>query len=193
MLLYVTMIFILGILIFPGFLLLLVKRYRRCPGNSILVISGKIPGDKPVKCIRGGAMFVVPLIQEYAYLSLEPVRIDVHLEDAPSRNDVPVKVDGEFTVAISTEPELMENAAIRLLGLDSERVAYQAKEIIVSQLRQEIASMNFEDMVRGSETLLHRAESSIDPVLRKIGMVVLHAAITGITGEIGSVQEPALG
>lgn len=193
MIIYAGIIFLSGIFIFVTFLLLLVTRYRRCPGNSILVISGRIPGDKPVKCIRGGAAFVVPLLQEYAYLSLEPIRISVHLEDAPSRDDSPVQVDGEFTVAIGTEPELMENAATRLLGLDAERVAYQAKEIIVSQLRQEIASTDFKDMVRGRETLLHHAESSIAPVLRKIGMVVLHAAITGITREAGSVQEPALG
>jgi flotillin len=41
-----------------------------------------------------------------------------------------VNVPAVFTVAIGTTPELMQNAAQRLLGSSSEEIEHQAQEII---------------------------------------------------------------
>src|SRR5262245_2469885 len=135
-------------LIVLSFFLLLVKRYKRCPSNRIMVIYGKVSGGQAAKCIQGGAAFVWPLIQDHAFLSLEPVQIAVPLKGALSAETIRVSVPSVFTVAIGADPETMQNAAIRLLGLDVEEIKQRAAEIIFGQLRQVIASMHIEEINR---------------------------------------------
>src|SRR5207244_2261555 len=122
-----------------SFLMLLVRRYKRCPSNRVLVIFGKVGGGNTARCIHGGAAFVWPLVQDHAFLSLEPIQIEVPLKGALSMENIRVNVPSIFTVAIGTDPEVMQNAAIRLLGLNTPQIKQQAGDIIFSQLRQVIA------------------------------------------------------
>ena len=175
-------------LIFFIFLMLLINRYRRCPSNRVLVIYGRGTGMNAAKCIHGGGRFVLPLIQDYAYLSLEPTQIQIPLKDALSMENIRVNVPSVFTVAIGTEPEVMQNAAIRLLGLNTQQVTHQAADIIFGQLRQVIASMRIEDINRDREKFLHSIQHSLEPELRKIGLVLINVNITDITDESGYIE-----
>src|SRR5262249_35070681 len=99
-----------------GMLLFVAKRYKRCPSNRVLVIYGKAARGNAARCVHGGAAFVIPLIQDFAYLNLEPIQIEVPLKGALSIENIRVNVPSVFTVAIGTDSETMQNAAIRLLG-----------------------------------------------------------------------------
>ena len=83
-----------------GFVMFVAQRYKRCPSNRVLVIYGKVSGGNTTRCVHGGAAFVVPLIQDYAYLSLEPIQIEVPLRGALSSENIRVNVPSVFTVAI---------------------------------------------------------------------------------------------
>src|SRR5438105_3931394 len=111
----VVAVVLLGVFI-VGTLTFVAQRYKRCPSNRVLVIYGKVAGGNTATCIHGGAAFVWPLIQDHAYLHLEPIQIEIPLKDALSMENIRVNVPSIFTVAIGTEPEIMQNAAIRLLG-----------------------------------------------------------------------------
>jgi len=176
-----------GIILF-SFILLLARRYKRCPSNRILVIYGKTSGGNAARCIHGGAAFVIPLIQEHAYLSLEPIKIDIPLKGALSIENIRVNVPSVFTVAIGTDTETMQNAAIRLLGLRTEDVSQQAGDIIFGQLRQVIASMRIEDINRDREKFLQSIQNSLEPELKKIGLVLINVNITDITDESGYIE-----
>src|ERR1043166_7482252 len=104
-------------------------RYKRCPSNRVLVIFGKTGGGNAAKCVHGGAAFVYPLIQDYAYLNLDPIQIEVPLKGALSIENIRVNVPSVFTVAIGTAPDIMQNAAISLLGLNSHEIKQQAGDI----------------------------------------------------------------
>src|SRR5271165_3231444 len=108
-----------------SFLMLLVRRYKRCPSNRVLVIFGKVGGGNTSKCIHGGAAFVMPLIQDHAFLNLEPIQIEIPLKGALSAENIRVSVPSVFTVAIGTDLEVMTNAAIRLLRLSVEEIKQQ--------------------------------------------------------------------
>src|SRR5437879_6931116 len=131
-------------LVFFSILLMLMKRYKRCRSDQVLVIFGKVGGGNTSRCIHGGAAFVWPLIQDHAYLSLEPIQIEIPLKGALSAENIRVNVPSVFTVAIGTDMETMTNAAIRLLRLRTEEIKQQAADIIFGQLRQVIASMHIE-------------------------------------------------
>jgi len=174
--------------VFFIFIITLTKYYRRCPSNRVLVIFGKSGTGNAAKCIHGGAAFVVPLIQDYSYLSLEPIQIEIPLRGALSMENIRVNVPSVFTVAVGTSPEVMQNAAIRLLGLNTQEVKHQAQDIIFGQLRQVIASMRIEDINRDREAFLHQILNSLEPELKKIGLVLINVNITDITDESGYIE-----
>jgi flotillin len=175
-------------ILFISFILLLVQRYKRCPSNRVLVIFGKVGGGTSARTIHGGAKFVWPLIQDYAYMSLEPIQIEIPLRDALSMENIRVNVPSVFTVAVGTQAEVMQNAAIRLLGLNQNQIKQQAQDIIFGQLRQVIASMQIEDINRDRDAFLHNIQQSLEPELRKIGLVLINVNITDITDESGYIQ-----
>ncbi len=169
-------------------LVFFVRCYRRCPSNRVLVIYGKNKGGGTSVCIHGGAKFVYPIFQDYAYLQLEPMQIEIPLRGALSIENIRVNVPSVFTVAIGTTNELMNNAAIRLLGLPRKDIAKQAEDIIFGQLRQVIASMQIEEINRDRESFLTNITTSLEPELRKIGLVLINVNITDITDESGYIE-----
>jgi flotillin len=171
-----------------GVVLLFVSRYRRCPANKVLVISGRVGGDGAARCISGGGAFVWPVIQEYAYLGLEPIQIDIPLKDALSLENIRVAVPSVFTVAIGTESEVRGNAAVRLLGLTHDQIKRQAQDIIFGQLRQVIASMRIDEINRDREGFLHRIQTSLEPELKKIGLVLINVNITDLKDDSGYIE-----
>src|SRR5438045_6311413 len=150
-------------LVIFGMLMFVAKRYKRCPSNRVLVIYGKTSSGNAAKCVHGGAAFVIPLIQDFAYLSLEPIQIEVPLKGALSIENIRVSVPSVFTVAIGTDAETMQNASIRLLGLDTNEGKQQAADIIFGQLRQVIAAMRIEDINRDRDKCLESIQRSCGP------------------------------
>src|SRR6476619_4564201 len=176
-------------IVFFGMLILVLKQYKRCPSNRVLVIyGGRLGKSGAAKTIHGGSAFVIPLIQDYAYLSLEPVQIEVPLRGAWSAENIRVNVPSVFTVAIDTKPEVMQNAAVRLLGLNIQQIRKQAEEIIFGQLRQVIASMGIEEMNRDRDKFLTHIQHSLEPELAKIGLQLINVNITDITDESGYID-----
>jgi len=175
-------------LIVVGVLRFLTTRYKRCPSNRVLVIYGRVGGGNTARCVHGGAKFVWPLFQDYSYLSLEPIQIEIPLRGALSIENIRVNVPSVFTVAIGTSPDVMQNAAIRLLGLNGQLIRKQAEEIIFGQLRQVIASMRIEDINRDRETFLDHIQRSLEPELKKVGLVLINVNITDITDESGYID-----
>lgn len=179
---------LVGFIILTSLFLFLAKRYRRCPSNAILVIYGSVGAGKSAKTVHGGGSFILPIIQDYDYLSLEPIQIEVPLKDALSHENIRVNVPSVFTVAIGTDPEVMQNAAVRLLGLKTIDIKKQAEDIIFGQLRQVIASMRIEDINRDRDAFLSNIHQNLEPELEKIGLVLINVNITDITDESGYIE-----
>lgn len=176
------------LVLFGGLFLLFVKRYKRCPSNRLLVISGRVSGGNTARCISGGGAFIWPVIQEWDYLTLEPIQIDIPLKDALSFENIRVSVPSVFTVAVGTDSMVRQNAAVRLLTLDQNQIKRQAQDIIFGQLRQVIASMRIEDINRDRDAFLQNIQKSLEPELEKIGLVLINVNITDITDESGYIE-----
>jgi len=185
---YAGMATVIAGLFIVSLAVMLTKRYKRCPSNRILVKYGKVGSGTSAMCIHGGATFVIPVIQDYAYLNLEPIQIGIPLKDALSAENIRVEVPSVFTVAIGTQPEIMQNAAIRILGLNTQQIKQQAEDIIFGQLRQVIASMKIEDINRDRESFLQNIQHSVEPELKKIGLVLINVNITDIRDESGYIK-----
>lgn len=174
---FLFLLFIFSIVIF------LAKLYRRCPSNKILVVYGRVGGSKTVQCYHGGGTFIWPLIQGYAFLDLTPRNIHIPLKGALSHQNIRVNVPSTFTVAVGITPDIMNNAAIRLLDLDHKGIESMATEIIVGQLRLTVASLRIEEINQDRERFLDSIKKNIEPELHKIGLTLLNVNITDITDE----------
>ncbi len=179
---------VFGVFIAFSFLLVIARRYKRCPSNRILVIYGKTSVGRSSKCLHGGGAFVWPLVQNYEYLSLDPIQIEIPLQGALSIENIRVSVPSVFTVAIGIDDETMNNAAIRLLGLKTPDVMKQAEDMIFGQLRQVIASMRIEEINKDRDIFLSKIQTSLEPELKKIGLVLINVNIKDISDESGYIE-----
>ncbi len=164
-----------------------VARYQRCPSNRILVIYGKT-GRGAAKCIHGGAAFIWPLLQDYAWLDLEPFVVPIDLNNALSRENIRVTVPTSVTVAISTEEGIMQNAAIRLLGQGVDEIRDQAQSVILGQMRQVMATMRIEEINRDRQAFMSKVNESLSVELEKIGLTVINVNIKDIEDDSGYIK-----
>lgn len=174
-------------------LLGLLSRYRKCPSDKVLVIYGKVGTDKggqsrSAKCIHGGAAFIVPVLQSYQYMDLTPISIIVDLKNALSKQNIRVDVPSRFTVGISTETGVMQNAAERLLGLKLPEIQELAKDIIFGQLRLIIATMDIEEINTDRDKFLLAVSNNVEIELKKIGLRLINVNVTDINDESGYIE-----
>lgn len=171
----------------------ILSRYRKCPSDKILVIYGKVGSDKngqarSEKCVHGGAAFIMPIIQSYQFMDLTPISINVDLKNALSKQNIRVDVPSRFTVGISTEPGIMQNAAERLLGLRMNEIQELAKDIIFGQLRLVVATMEIEEINNDRDKFLVAVSNNVEIELKKIGLRLINVNVTDINDESGYIE-----
>ena len=157
-----------------------------------MVIYGKVGqnkdgSSKSSRCIHGGAAFVWPIIQAHQYLDLTPISIQVDLTNALSRQNIRIDVPSRFTVGISTEQGVMQNAAERLLGLSLTAVQELSKDIIFGQLRLIIATMDIEEINTDRDKFLEAVSRNVETELKKIGLRLINVNVTDISDESGYI------
>jgi len=179
-----------GFFLFVAFLLLVffISRFKRCPSDKILVVYGRTGGEQSARCYAGGAAFVWPVIQDYRYLDLTPISIDVNLQDALSKQNIRVSVPAQFTVGVSNKPNLMIAAAERLLGLDRPNVRSLAHDIIMGQMRLVIANMDIEELNTDRDKFVDSVYRNVGNELHKIGLALINVNVTDIQDESGYIQ-----
>ena len=175
------------VIIVAVFIFSIVKRYKRCPSDRILVVYGKTGGGS-AKCIHGGGAFIWPIIQDYEYLDLTPISLEVNLTNALSKQNIRVNVPSRFTIGISTEPTVMQNAAERLLGLTGDATRDLAQEIIFGQLRMVVASMDIEEINSDRDKFLTHITHNVEVELQKVGLKLINVNITDIHDESGYIE-----
>lgn len=171
----------------------ILSRYRKCPSDKILVIYGKVGSDKngqarSAKCVHGGAAFIMPIIQSYQFMDLTPISINVDLKNALSKQNIRVDVPSRFTVGISTDPGIMQNAAERLLGLRMNEIQELAKDIIFGQLRLVVATMEIEEINNDRDKFLVAVSNNVEIELKKIGLRLINVNVTDINDESGYIE-----
>lgn len=174
-------------------LIAVLKRYKRCPSDKVMVVYGNVGSNKDgtnrsSKCIHGGAAFVWPIVQAADFLDLTPISISVDLQNALSRQNIRINVPSTFTVGISTENGVMQNAAERLLGLKLQQIQELAKDIIFGQLRLVIATMDIEEINADRDKFLDAVSRNVETELKKIGLRLINVNVTDISDESGYIE-----
>lgn len=189
---YVLILIAVAVLFFFILIFSMFRRYKRCPSDKILVVFGKVgsgkEGVRTAKCIHGGAAFIWPIIQDYSFIDLTPISLEVNLTSALSKQNIRVDVPSRFTVGISTEPAVMQNAAERLLGMQRQAIHDLAKDIILGQMRLVVAMMDIEEINNNRDKFLANIASNVEAELNKIGLKMINVNVTDIKDESGYID-----
>ena len=186
-------IIVIAVFVLVVTLAAILKRYKRCPSDKILVIYGKTGKNKTggvssARCVHGGAAFIWPVFQSFSFLDLKPISIECNLTNVLSKQNIRVDVTCRFTVGISTEPENMTNAAERLLGLSIENIQNIATDILFGQLRLVIATMDIEEINSDRDKFLANVSMNVEAELKKIGLKLINVNVTDIRDESGYIE-----
>ena len=173
-------------------ILTIATRYKTCPSDKVMIIYGKIGKNadgtyRSAKCMHGGATFVWPFVQKYTFLDLTPLSISVDLKSALSKQNIRIDVPSIFTVGISTDPAITQNAAERLQGLTMQNISDLAKDIIFGQLRLVIATMNIEEINTDRDKFLDAISRNVEGELKKVGLSLINVNVTDISDESGYI------
>ncbi len=187
-----ALVVVIILILFTTFIAIL-TRYKKCPSDRILVVYGKVGRgaegeNKSAKCIHGGAAFIWPVFQHYEFMSLTPMAITVDLTNALSKQNIRIDVPSRFTVGISTETGIMQNAAERLLGLKMSEIEELAKDIIFGQLRLVVATMDIEEINTDRDLFLSAVSGNVESELKKIGLRLINVNVTDINDESGYIE-----
>ena len=119
---------------------------------------------------------------------MKPLAIDIKLEGALSLQNIRVNTPSTFTVGISTEPGVMENAAERLLGMDMKQIAELARDLIFGQMRVVLATMPIEEINADRDKLIENISAGVEVELKKVGLRLINVNIQDITDESGYIE-----
>lgn len=188
----IILISVAAILVF-SLLIAFFRRFKKCPSDKILVVYGKVGKTtdgttRSAKCIHGGAAFIWPVVQSCEFMSLTPMSIEVDLRNTLSKQNIRIDVPSRFTVGISTEPGIMQNAAERLLGLKLSQIQELANDIILGQLRLVVATMEIEEINTDRDMFLAAVSSNVESELNKIGLRLINVNVTDINDESGYID-----
>lgn len=180
------MIIILLIVVF--LVILMMASYKRVRSNTALVIWGKGTGASGIKIKTGGATFVIPVLQGSQKLSLEPFAVDVDLRGALSKKNIRVNTPSTFTLAVSSSPDMLNNAARRILDLKDGALIEQCQDIILGQLRAVIAGLTIEEINADREKFESEVFKNVSSELFKLGLDLINVNIKDITDEGGYIE-----
>jgi flotillin len=171
-------------------LIFLASRYKRCPSDKILVIYGSGPGMKgrTAKMLHGGGALIWPLVQNYAFLDLKPMTININLTNALSLQNIRINVPSTFTIGISIDKSIMLSAAERLLHQNPAQIEEMAKEIIFGQLRLTVATLTIEQINQDRELFLEAIRTNVDHELNKVGLFLINVNVTDIHDESDYIE-----
>ena len=180
------------VLLIALIILTVAARYKTCPPDKIMIIYGKLKASSDgtyssAKCIHGGAAFVWPFFQKFTFMDLTPLSISVDLKNVLSKQIIRIDGLSIFTVGISTEPGIMQNAAERLGMLKLAQISDLARDIIFGQLRLVIATMNIEEINSDRDKFLEAISRNVEGELKKVGLRLINVNVTDITDESGYI------
>lgn len=168
--------------------LVFIVSYKKVRSNTALVIWGKGTGPSGIKIKTGGATFVIPIIQGSQKLSLEPFAVDVDLRGALSKKNIRVNTPSTFTLAVSSSPDMLNNAARRILDLQDAALIEQSQDIILGQLRAVIAGLTIEEINADREKFEDEVFKNVSSELFKLGLDLINVNIKDITDEGGYIE-----
>jgi len=142
-------------------------------GNELGVITGSGP-EKGFRTLSGGRAFVIPMLQKFNKFDLTPITIEVVVDSAIAAGIVPLNVKATVSFAIAGNEAGRSYAVTRIINLARDRndMSKIAGYIIEGHLRDSIASMTPEEVMKDKDALVSRMINVCKCDLENIGLQI---------------------
>ncbi len=141
-----------------------------CHPNEIIVLSGrqrKLADGTEVgyRIIKGGKAIRIPIIEKAARMSLETVPIELNIQNAYSKGNIPLRVDAIANIKIDSSEQILGNAVERLLDRPHKELYRIAKDTLEGNLRGVLATLTPEeangDRLKFAQSLIEEADNDL--------------------------------
>jgi flotillin len=174
------------------------KRYKRIAPNVIGIIYGKRrtvttgpDGQKSevgFKLVSGGAVFIWPIVEQYAEMSTEAFQISIREENIPTMKNVGVDVSGVATCRISPVPDEQVNAVQNFMGKKPEDMEAMIQEILRGHLRSIVGGLQVEELLRERGKFNELVIKECSAELSRMGIKILTLVIQDVKDREGYIE-----
>jgi regulator of protease activity HflC (stomatin/prohibitin superfamily) len=181
------------LLILLSLLYQLIAKLKIVGANELAVIAGK--GRDGFMTLRGGRVFVWPLIHRFFKMDMRPRTTSVRVESAIAAGIVPLIVEATVSFAIASSAKGPRNAMRRVLLMTDnwDELTRIATSIIEGHLRDSIATMTPEQVMTDKDVLVQNMIRVCKVDLEGIGLEITAMNIADVDDHrLEGVNDPEL-
>jgi flotillin len=189
---------IIVVLVVIGLLLLfLAKRYKMVGPNQVLIVSGRkhkaqdAEGNvtqRGFRVVKGGGTFVMPVVEQVAFLSLELLTIDVQTPEVYTSKGVPVKVDGVAQIKVKGDDISIATAAEQFLSKATDEIKNIATQTLEGHLRAILGTMTVEDIYQNRDAFASKVQEVAAGDMANMGLSIVSFTIRDIRDGQGYLE-----
>ncbi|MCB2156980.1 flotillin family protein [bacterium] len=163
------------------------SRYKKVGPNEVLVISGKLwkGRGKGFRTIRGGGVFVWPILERIDRLSLNIMTLVVRTPEVYTVAGVPVIVDGVAQVKVDSDQASIDTASEQFLGMAEQEIRTVALETLEGHLRAVLGTLTVEEIYKERDKFAQKVQEIATPDMRNMGLRIVSFTVKNITDPNG--------
>jgi flotillin len=164
------------------------------PPNMAAAITGRKReledgGAVGYRTVTGGRTLRIPMIEQVQWLSLGTIPLEISVQDAYSKGNIPLSVHAVANVKIASAPETVFNNAVeRLLGKNIAQIEGLARETLTGNLRGVLAKLTPEEVNEDRLGFAKHLSEEADHDLKKLGLQLDVLKIQHVSDKVGYLQ-----
>jgi flotillin len=193
---WITVIAGAGAIVLVVFVFLIVwaSRYTKVGPNQVLIISGRKhriidpdgnAHDVGFRVVKGGGVFVWPVVEKVDILSLELLTIDVQTPEVYTSKGVPVKVDGVAQTKVKGDDISIATAAEQFLSKGVEDIKNIAMQTLEGHLRAILGTMTVEEIYQNRDAFASKVQEVAAGDMANMGLTIVSFTIRDIRDSQG--------
>lgn len=182
------------LIVFFIFIGIWAKRYTKVGPNQVLVISGRkhrvadpdgTLREIGFRVVKGGGVFVWPVLEKVDVLSLELLTIDVNTPEVYTSKGVPVKVDGVAQIKVKGDDISIATAAEQFLSKGVDEIRNIATQTLEGHLRAILGTMTVEDIYQNRDAFASKVQEVAAGDMANMGLQIVSFTIRDIRDSQG--------
>lgn len=182
------------LVVFFLFVALWASRYRKVGPNEVLVISGRkrqiteadgTTREVGYRIVKGGGVFVWPVLEKVDVLRLELMTIDVQTPEVYTSKGVPVKVDGVAQIKVKGDDVSIATAAEQFLSKGVEEIKNIAMQTLEGHLRAILGTMTVEEIYQNRDAFASKVQEVAAGDMANMGLGIVSFTIRDIRDSQG--------
>jgi flotillin len=169
--------------------------------NEALVFSGqryKTEDGQELgyRIVKSGQRAVrIPILEIVSRLDMTVIPVDVVVQNAYSRGNIPLEIHAIANVKIHAEEKVLRNAVERFLNKSRQEIELVAQQTLEGALREVLAQLTpeevNEDRLKFAEKLIHAAEDDLQILGLQLDTLKIQS-VSDSTGYLDSIGRPKI-